>query len=232
MTIHRIETVHDALRIVLAYDLDPWYMKAGTTRGFANWLFVRHSFVSTEGLAELVDEYEQEHIANSAHAVDLDKVMQRDADCCMSGQHHLAKEVNGLIWLIKEIKSSGIGVSTWDAIALLATTDHEGRGRAMNELASEIQLEASKVLTALEEFEGLLKQAIYHGFAPSDWQLSEFVRAAIRRLDVSLAEDSMWVDDDVQFPIEFSALWRLVEAHKKEGEANAWLADTPALGSA
>jgi hypothetical protein len=227
VTVHQINNVDDSRRIVYLYHLEGWGSDSGSPQGFSNWLFVKALSVSTEELAERIEEYLTEFEAHADQGIDFDELMQRDADTAMQGHRSAEKAANDLLWAIRGVKDDEFGRAVWFAIAEWATSAN---------LADVVQQTdvhvAAHALTALRDL-AKLERSIDAGhlrYFPTDvGHRDTYVRIAIERLDQTLEGYSVWQDAEVHWPVEVSALMTL--ATKLEAIEAALLIGSPCESS-
>lgn len=222
MTVHQINTVDDSSRIVHLYQLEGWGSDSGSAQGFANWLFVKALSVSTEELAERIEEYLGEFEAHADQGIDLDELMQRDADNAMKGHRRAEKAANDLLWVIRGVKDDEFGRAVWFAIAEWATSAN--LADVVQQADVHVAAHAVTTLRGLANLERRIEVSHLRYFPSSIGHRDTFVRIAIEQLDQTLDGYSVWQDAEVHWPVEVSALMTLttkleaIEAALQVGE--------------
>jgi len=207
VTVHQINTVDDSSRIVHLYQLEGWGSDSGSAQGFANWLFVKALSVSTEELAERIEEYLFEFEAHADQGIDFDELMQRDADNAMRGHRRVEKAANDLLWAIRGVKDDEFGRAVWFAIAEWATSAN--LADVVQQTDVHVAAHALTALRGLAKLERSLDVSHLRYFPTNVGHREGYVRIAIERLDQTLEGYSVWQDAEVHWPVEVSALMTL-----------------------
>ncbi len=228
MTVHQINTVDDSSRILHLYELGVWPFDSGSARGFANWLFVKALSISTEELAERIDEYVDEFDAHADGGSDFDELMQRNADTAMRGHRIAEKAANDLLWAIRGVKDDEFGRAVWFAIAEWATSAN--LADVVQQTDVHVAAHALTALRGLAKLERSLDVSHLRYFPSGIGHRDTFVRMGIERLDQALEGYSVWQDAEVHWPVEVSALMTL--ATKLEAIEAALLIGSPSVVSA
>jgi hypothetical protein len=213
MPIHKLRTIFDVDQIVDRYSLQgvatPLHgpKRLWTWHDFANWLFVRTNTVSAVELQRYVDEFDDLFPIDPAEAEARKVVIRINAEDVMSGVQVYEKQAHGLMWIIRELRASQRGSRVLGVIAEMATSLSvmETFERTLERLSDGDMQPLQDVLIAINQLGKFDPSTKYR---PGDDSHTDFyIRLDILRLDETLANESLWRDDDNMFwPVEVSAL--------------------------
>lgn len=209
MPIHKLRTIFDAREIVDRYEL----RRVGPPLGgeprhwswedFANWLFVRTTSVGPADLNAYIEEFDAQVPADAPGALEFGHLARVNADDAMSGVQVYEKRANDLMWIIRRLRATGRGRWLLDVIAAMATSTS-----VMETLEDRSDGDMQPLEDALIAISRLGTFESATEYRPgNEPRMDFFIRLDITMLDETLADESLWRDEeDMLWPLEVKAL--------------------------